>query len=537
MTHRAPNPRAPNRTSRFRVVVLVLGLGVVLVGAARLLSPPPDGNGPSGVQAAAADTTRPAGTSLTTTPSSTLAAPVTTTTIAATTTTTLPSRPANVVPAWTVGRPWGQVIGLTMFRGNPTRTWYGEGPVPSDPTNLWHFPDSGGMCGDSSVGGVSKLWCGSGWTGQPVVWERPDGTTEVIFGAYDKAVHFLNAATGLPTRPSFPTGDIIKGSVTLDPDGYPILYTGSRDNKLRAIALDRDRPTELWSMDANVVNGIWNNDWDGNPVVVDDILYEGGENSWFFAVALNRGYDSDGLVTVDPQLLVAIPGYNQELLDKVGRNVSIENSVAVFGQRVYFANSGGRVLGLDVSNVRQGEAPIVFDYWVGDDVDASIVVDSDGMLYVSVEDERHNQRSKDLGQLIKLDPYADGDPYVWGVPDPGKNGGDGGFWATPALGDGYLYTQSHTGRIIAVDTDTGEVVWQKPVAFHTWSSPVIVDNTLIAATCGGEINAWSLADPANPAPLWSHQLSESCIESTPAVWKGRLYVGSRDGKFYAVGDG
>ena len=27
-----------------------------------------------------------------------------------------------------------------------------------------------------------------------------------------------------------------------------------------------------------------------------------------------------------------------------------------------------------------------------------------------------------------------------------------------------------------------------------------------------------------------------CIESTPAVWKGRIYVGARGGRFYAIGD-
>ena len=27
-----------------------------------------------------------------------------------------------------------------------------------------------------------------------------------------------------------------------------------------------------------------------------------------------------------------------------------------------------------------------------------------------------------------------------------------------------------------------------------------------------------------------------CVESTPAVWKGRIYVGNRDGFFYAIGD-
>ena len=38
-------------------------------------------------------------------------------------------------------------------------------------------------------------WCGTGWTGQPAVFER-DGRTWVVFGAYDRAVHFLDAATG-----------------------------------------------------------------------------------------------------------------------------------------------------------------------------------------------------------------------------------------------------------------------------------------------------------------------------------------------------
>ncbi|HLU52662.1 MAG TPA: PQQ-binding-like beta-propeller repeat protein [Acidimicrobiia bacterium] len=523
--------QAPDLSARLRTTVVVLVLGALLVAAARFLTETPPVVSDD-IEASASPTTADPAPSTRGEDSTTTSDEEST---SSTTSTTLPDRPTDVVPDWTVGKPWGEIEGLTMFRGNPTRTWYGVGPVPTDPENLWSYPGSGGMCGQSTVGGETTTWCGTGWTGQPVVWERPDGVTEVIFGAYDKSVHFLDAETGEPTRPAFPTGDIIKGSVTLDPDGFPILYTGSRDNKLRAISLDRDRPTELWAMDADVVNGIWNNDWDGNPVVVDDILYEGGENSWFFAIRLNRGYDGEGLVTVDPEILVAVPGYTDELISRVGRNVSIESSVAVYEQRVYFANSGGRVVGLDVSKVREGEAPIVFDYWVGDDVDATVVVDEEGMLYIAVEDERKTDRAAELGQLIKLDPYTDGDPYVWGVPDPG-GAGDGGFWATPALGDGVVYISSHTGRLLGVDTTTGEVVWEEEIAHHSWSSPVIVDDTLVAATCAGELKAFDLSDPRAPRHLWTHQMSESCIESTPAVWKGRIYVGSRDGRFYAVGD-
>ena len=74
------------------------------------------------------------------------------------------------------------------------------------------------MCGTSSVGSESKTWCGSGWTGQPAVCEQ-DGKTLGAFGAYDKDIHFLDAADGAEIIGSFGMGDIIKGSVTQDPDG------------------------------------------------------------------------------------------------------------------------------------------------------------------------------------------------------------------------------------------------------------------------------------------------------------------------------
>ncbi|MDZ7733676.1 MAG: hypothetical protein U5R31_11795 [Acidimicrobiia bacterium] len=48
----------------------------------------------------------------------------------------------------------------------------------------------------------------------------------MAFGAYDKAVHWLDGATGDRLLPDFPVGDIIKGSVTVDPDGYPLSTPG-----------------------------------------------------------------------------------------------------------------------------------------------------------------------------------------------------------------------------------------------------------------------------------------------------------------------
>lgn len=481
-------------------------------------------------------------------PTTTGGAAATTTTTTTTPVTSPTDREPGVVPAATVGAPWGTVTGLTMFRGNPTRTWFGTGPIPETaPEVQWRFP-ADPMCGASPDGPEPKIWCGSGWTGQPVVWERDDGVTEVIFGAYDKSIHFLDAATGERTRPDFPMGDIIKGSVTLDPDGYPILYSGSRDPRFRVIALDGAEPRELWSLHATSVEGMWNDDWDSNPVVIDDMLYEGGENSWWFAVKLNRGYDADGLVTVDPQVVCEIPAFTDELMETFGRQHSVEGSTVVFGQTAFFATSAGRVVGVDVSDAESGNCPIVFDFWDGDDTDATMSADADGYIYVVSHGDTAKtsnaaaRRVRDVGDLIKLDPKAPDDPIVWSAHLSAARGQDAGAWATPALhpSAGLLYVATDTGDLLAVDTETGETVWDDFVGGNAWSSPVIVGNALVVGidclTERAGFRAYDITDPRSPTQMWDIEVGAgSCIESTPAVWNGRMYVGSRDGFFYAIG--
>ncbi len=462
-----------------------------------------------------------------TTTTTTTTAPPTATTTTTTTTTMAP----------VVGVPHGEVEGLTMFRGNPSRTYYGSGAVPDAMTVRWRFPESP-MCGNSPVGGEPKQWCGTGWTGQPVVWERPDGVTEVIFGAYDKRIHFVDAASGDRTRPAFSMGDIIKGSVTLDPDGYPLLFAGSRHPRFRVIALDREVPTELWSLDAASVPGMWNNDWDSNPVVVDGVLYVGGENSWWFAIELNRRYDDDGLVTAEPMIVYATPAFTDELVARVGRQQSVENSTAVFGDRAYFATSAGRVVGVDISTLPGGPAEIVFDFWMGDDVDATLVVDETGALYVAAQIDLATQRGRDVGQLVKLDPTRPDDPIVWSQHIPAANGVSGGVWATPALVDDILFVATNPGELLAVETATGEIVWRDDIGTHAWSSPVHAgDRLVVAVNCDTvpALRVYDVRDPRRPEMVGEEAFAGGCIESTPALWKGSLYVGSRDGFFYALG--
>jgi len=450
--------------------------------------------------------------------------------------TTAPALPAGSSDPAKVGQPYGdKVQGLLTFRGNPTRTYYGTGPLPrTEPQQLWRFPRTGGLCGPSTDGKGTRIWCGTGWTGQPAVFER-GGRTWVVFGAYDHKIHFLDAATGERILPDFPTGDIIKGSVTIDPDGFPIVYSGSRDNYFRAIAIDRDRPTELWKLAATAVSPRkWNDDWDGSGLIIDDYLFEGGENSQFHIVKLNRGYDANGKVTVAPKLVFHAPGWDDQLLRDVrDGNVSIENSVAIWRDTVYFANSGGLVQGWDISGLKDGREPKrVFRYWTGDDTDASIAIDEAGMLYVGSEYERRTARSKAAGQMMKLDPSRPDNPLVWKVDDYGKV--PSGIWGSPALYKDVVIFDTAGGDVLALDRMTGAERWRFSLPPPTWQSPVIIDGVLLVGDCSGTMNAYDASNTsAAPTPLWKITIGKGCIESTPAVWKGNIYFGTRAGAVHA----
>lgn len=427
--------------------------------------------------------------------------------------------------------------GLLTFRGNATRTYYGDGPIPAAPKILWRYPERP-MCARSSTGGQSYLWCGTGWTGQPAVF-KVRKKTWISFGAYDRKVHFVDAATGKAVLRPVETGDIIKGSVTIDPDGWPLAYIGSRDGYYRVIAFDGGKTRTLYKLSAHATGAetMWNDDWDGAGLVKDDHLYVGGENSRFHVLKLNRGRGADGLVAVKPELVFHAPSWDKNLLHAVGdRNMSIENSVSMSGHTVWFANSGGLVQGWDISRLKKGlPARKTFSFWTGDDTDSSVVVDENENLYVASELERYNRRSLAVGQLMRLDPKRKDQPLVWSVQDRGGQG-KSGFWATPALYRSIVIAASHHGRLIGVDRETGKIHWEMRLKGKTWQSPVVIDDVLIQGDCSGNLAAWKFSRPEQaPKKIWQINLG-SCIESTPAVWKGKIYVGTRGGYMYALGD-
>jgi len=485
-----------------------------------------------------------------------------------TTTTTIPISPDTTVADYDPTEPgdvrvagsfYGPIQtgfeGLTMFRGNASRTYYGEGPVPTTPHVLWKF---GPMRGSNSEALRSPT--GTGWTGQPAVFER-EGKTWVVFGAYDFKIHFLDADTGEKLLPDFKGGDLFKGSAVVDPDGYPLVYMGCADDKWRIIAIDRDVPTALYTVNSrDLPNPLWYWDWDSSVVIRNDYAFQGCENSHFYIFKLNRGYDAQGKVTVDPEVVLDFPAWTKTQLKNLGSNdVSVENSPCLVGDRLYFSNSGGLLSCLDVSATLEelpaGQEPatgldaypLQFQFWTGGDADPTIVADEQGYIYLCQHsDKGHSsfsrKRANYIGQIVKFDPRQTGEgenPVVWSkrVTQTLASDGESGVWATPTLYKDMLYVSTHSGSLLGIDRETGDTVWKKSLSYHDWASCAVIDGTLIAGDTNGVLHAWDVSDTrVDPPKVWSLKMAKGALESTPAVWKGRIYVGSRDGYFYCIGD-
>ena len=135
--------------------------------------------------------------------------------------------------------------------------------------------------------------------------------------------------------------------------------------------------------------------------------------------------------------------------------------------------------------------------------------------------------------MLKLDPRNPDNPIVWSVKTPFRT--DDGVWTTPIVGEAVVYWTTKPGTIYAIDRTSGAVLWQKAINGPALSSPLLVDGVLLQGDGAGILHAYDVSNAAvEPPELWRVQLDGN-IESTPVVWKGRIYVGTRGGYFVCIG--
>ena len=185
--------------------------------------------------------------------------------------------------------------------------------------------------------------------------------------------------------------------------------------------------------------------------------------------------------------------------------------------------------------MKEGEEPSrVFRFWAGDDVDATIVPDDEGFLYVGVEYERGTSRSEEVGQIIKLDPLDEDNPIIWSL--DARSYINSGVWATPAIYKDLLIVPTAQGQILGIDRMKGTIQWEINLSSKVWSSPAVVDDVMVVGDCHGNVRAFDVSDTSvAPRELWSVDTG-GCVEATAVIWKGSVYVGSWSGYLHAIRD-
>jgi outer membrane protein assembly factor BamB len=478
----------------------------------------------------------------------------------------------------------GDGVKVSTFLGDETRRLYGLGPPPSHLDLIWRTTIGSGLT-ENPGKGKNKPWSGMGWTGQPVI-VRDDGRLYLLAGGFDHNLHKIELDSGRGVW-EYAFDDIIKSSPTVIEDphpsyaddkyvvlagsrrGYPSSFTDPALAPYRAVSFGTGR--ELWRLPVPLTAS-YSRDVDGSGFFLNGRLFSGVESGWFykidpFTTSTSGSYRQPQIIA--SRLLLGDPGDAAAH----GGNLVLEASPSLLGDTVYISSGSGHVYGM-----RRSDLKVVWDYRTGSDLDGTPVPTSSGKLLVGVE----KQYIQGHGGVLMLDPAKPAAKAVeWFLPTGDRTLGDwqGGVIGSVAVNDAYdpWGRRPRLAAFIAIDGYL-YVVAQDALAGGTVpgpnldgpyptprliarlfvgggiSTPIMVDDTIVAAAYDAIVHLysvkWHTAEKGDPSALESPdggwftvKIQETdafsgggAFESTPVMWKGRVFIGSRDGSLYCLGD-
>jgi outer membrane protein assembly factor BamB len=478
----------------------------------------------------------------------------------------------------------GDGIKVASFLGGLRRDFSGL-DAPRRLDLLWYTRIGSGWTSGKFPKDPPSQWTGMGWTGQPAV-VRDGGRTFVLAGGYDHRLHKIDAVSGDIVWEA-PYDDIVKSSPTIIEDPEPageddryVVLAGSR----RGYPLDLDDPDvapyrafslrtgkELWRLPVPQTR-CYSRDCDASGLFYDGKVYIGLESGWFVKLDPFRTEpwgDHQTPVVEARRLLLGTSADRR----KHKRNLVLEASPVLVGQTLFVSSGAGHVYGLRPSDLR-----VVWDFPIGSDLDGTPVPTVDNRLLVTVE----KQYVKGHGGVYLLDPSRPpAEAVVWYVPtgDRELSEWEGGVLGSvavndsanrdgsrPALAacvaiDGYLYVFSQDtfakGHVQGPNLEKGlrtPVVVAKVWMGGGITTPAIVGERIVVAGYDEIVHLYRLdygkaaegdagALPSADGGWWTVGVREmsrftggGAYEASPVVWDGRVYIGSRDGNLYCLGE-
>ena len=450
-----------------------------------------------------------------------------------------------------------EIPGILTFRGNNLRdnpAWGSRDIREEKLEKKWTYVI------ESDTG----HWIGAaGWTGQPAIIRWPDSArkamdiydkfksnsdfTEIIQASLNGKIYFIGLETGKESRPPMRQGGPVKGSVSIDPRGYPLLYVGQGIPKYSDIGfrlfnlidrteiyfqngLDRDCYRRWGAFDCS---GLFNR--------MNDYFITGAENGLLYLLKLNTEIDlKKGVFKINPKTIK----YKYHHKIQSYAHLGIENSVAAWRNIAWFADNAGILQAIDMQKMK----PI----WLinlKDDIDATITVEIENdtpMLYAGSEVDKQGETG--FACLMKINGISG--ETVWERNYECKSQRvpshiDGGLLATNIIGkddisDCVIFSLAHCpalgrGLLVALDKQTGKELRRLKLGNYAWSSPLAVKSNegrtyIIQCNFGGEM----LLIDANSFEIKDRLKLGYNIEASPVVFDNKIVVASRGPHLHCI---
>lgn len=479
--------------------------------------------------------------------------------------------------AFGAAQTYTEVPGVLTFRGNHQRTApaYGTAEVTEKQLDIVWTQEIGEARGDGSY------FPGAGWTGQPLLVNWPAETraamgfdaefaekdlVEVLYPVFEGKIYRLDLETGKQTKEPIDTGCGFKGTGSVDPRGYPLLYAGQGLDDMDDDSTTADCPFRyrIFDLIQNQEVSGWSGDddparprtewgaFDSSALVnaATDTLIEPSENGLIYKVKLNATFDAAAkTVSVDPVLT------KLEYQTPVSDTFGIESSAVAYRNLMFASDNDGNLICWDATTLR-----IVWARDIGDDSDASMVLEEtdDGVFlyHGNTLDKRGHSGDDNYTYLRKINALSGELVWEYQVPTVASYPNNGGLLATPVLGEGeisdlVIFNVAKTtdpplclfgkclgdfgGELIALDRATGTMAWTRELDRYSWSSPVVFTGTDghsygVFADAGGTMH---LFDP-NTGEDYSTVSLGANVEASPAIYNDMIVVASYDKKIFGI---
>ncbi len=467
--------------------------------------------------------------------------------------------------AWGSGSEYTAVPGVLTFRGNNARSApsYGTAQITDKKLTIAWTHDIGAVSADGSY------FPGAGWTGQPLLVKWPTDTkqamklpaaavadanfVEVIYPVFDGSVYRLSLADGSVTRPKIEGKWGFKGTGSIDPRGYPLLYAGQGLNEngndkgpwnYHIFDLIQNKEVATISGTDEVSHRQDPVGWgafDSSALVdrASDTLVEPGENGIVYKAKLNAKFDAKaGTVSVKPELT------KMTYRTPISRQYGIESSAAAWKNLMWATDNDGNMICWDARTLE-----IVWARALGDNSDSTPVLDdSTGHPYLYTGNSvgwRGAERKDQVANLRKIDGLTGEVVWQYDLPAYYDFHVKGGLLSTPLLGQGEVSdlvffnvgktTAPSEGTMVALDRRTGQVAWSRNLSHYSWSSPVLIHGAdgHEYGVFGDSAGLLHLFDPTTGRDYTSISLGAN-VEASVAVYDNMIVVASYDQKIFGI---